>query len=104
MTNVASSSREAYTEIKSTGKESNQFERIIKSLAGDKDIAANGITRRELSVRTGMEAGVIAGRCNEMIKRELLVEDETERRKCFFSKKSVKVVRLPIPNAQSELF
>lgn len=103
-TNVASSSREAYTDLKAEGVESTQVGRILASFEGSDKAVQWGFTRKEIAKKTGIDASDVGGRCNKMVKDGLLVEDPLEKRRCHVSGKRVKVLRLTPPNVQQEFF
>ena len=81
-------SRIAYKNIIECGKATNQKKQIIKTLLSDKE----PMSRREISAETLIELGSVSGRVNELIKLGIL--EETTMRRCIFSKKLVKPVKL----------
>ena len=84
---IALTSREAYEDLKASGKERTQRGKILGAVLA---FQARGITRREISQLTGLELGAVAGRVNDMVTDGLLREDGTVV--CGTTQKSVGVV------------
>lgn len=84
-TSVASSSIEAYSQIKGTHL-TTMHERILKKMQ-------HGVlyTRRQLARMTGMETSTIAGRVNELISMGQVVV--CAKVKCPISNKSVESIK-----------
>ena len=80
-------SRIAYKNIIEEGKADSQQSYIIRLLKHEAPLS-----RREISKATNIEIGSVSGRVNELIK--LGIVEETTMRKCMFSKRLVKPVRL----------
>lgn len=85
---VAETSRLAYYGVQADGTEKCQKEKIIAALKN----AGRGLTRRELSVATGIEPGAIGGRVNALVAADKLVDGD--KRECSVTGKWVKEVRL----------
>ena len=84
---VAKTSRQAYDELRASGKQATQRARVLCTVLR----MSNGVTRREIHVLTGMEIGAVCGRVNELIADRLLCEDGEVQ--CDVTKKTVKVVK-----------
>ena len=80
-------SRIAYKNIIESGKADSQKYLIIRLLKTEEPLS-----RREISWATNIEIGSVSGRVNEMLKLGIL--EEAKMRRCMFSKKLIKPVRL----------
>lgn len=94
---VAMTSRMAYEHLRATGKVATQKARILAEILE----APQGISRRALAEITGMELGAVAGRCNDLVKESLVLEDG--ERTCSWTGRTVKLLK-PIGSHQGELF
>lgn len=67
---IAATSREAYHDHRDSGKMSKQESRIFEFLQG----YPNGLTRRQIAQRTGLDLSAVCGRVNSLVSAELLRE------------------------------
>lgn len=86
---IAATSRAAYHGIQADGTEACQKAKILAAIKSQ-----GPMTRREISVMTGIEPGAVAGRVNDLVKTERIVETE-HKRPCFVTGRLAKEVRLP---------
>ena len=80
-------SRIAYKTLIESGKQDQQKQHIIKLL-----LTESPLSRREISKATNIEIGSVSGRVNELINIGIL--EESTMRKCMFSKKLIKPVKI----------
>ena len=80
-------SRIAYKKLIESGKQDQQKQHIIKLL-----LTEAPLSRREISKATNIEIGSISGRVNELMNIGIL--EETTMRRCMFSKKLIKPVKI----------
>jgi predicted ArsR family transcriptional regulator len=85
---ITTTSALAYQRLKADGTHGVQWSRILRTLRKRR----KPMTRRELSVATGIEPGAVAGRVNQLVKDGLV--QETEKRRCRISGRLAKVVEL----------
>lgn len=88
-TNVQESSLEAYSDLKSSGKQLKQTELILSGLSPNRDY-----TLREIQRITKFEINVISGRVNDLKKSGDLVHAGAKRI-CSITGKLVQPVKLP---------
>ena len=86
MNKIRTTSRVAYEDLKMSGKRLTQKERIVRVLK-EKETP---MSRKEISVMTGIEINAVSGRVNDLIKDGKL--KEASSRKCFISRKTIKPV------------
>ena len=83
---IRETSRVAYEDLKMSGKRLTQKERIVRLLKKKE----TPMSRKEISVMTGMEINAVSGRVNDLLKEGKL--KEAKSRKCFISRKTIKPV------------
>jgi hypothetical protein len=83
---VTLTSRMAYNEVQSTGKDTTQAADILSHVLPGYDYS-----RQELKRLTGLEINAICGRVNELLKAGKL--EEGEMRKCNVTGRSIRPVR-----------
>ena len=84
---MRTTSRMAYKKLIESGKQDQQKQHIIKLL-----LTESPLSRREISKATNIEIGSISGRVNELMKLGVL--EEATMRRCMFSKKLIKPVKI----------
>ena len=94
---VANTSKMAYEQLVSSGKEMTQRARILGALVKHPD----GLTRRGLSFVTRLELGAVAGRVNSLLADGLV--DDSEETQCHTTHKTVKLIK-PVTGVQGQLF
>ena len=80
-------SRIAYKQLIEEGKSHTQKSCIVRLLKHEYPLS-----RREIAKATNIEISAVSGRVNQLIKMGIV--EETTMRKCMFSKRLVKPVRL----------
>jgi predicted transcriptional regulator len=71
-------------------------EQTILVFAAVKNSGKEGITRKELSVKTGITINAVCGRANELLKSGLI--DELERRPCLITQRKAHPLTLKEKN------
>jgi len=94
---VAFTSKESYIQHVSSGNKQKQLEHVIDKikqhvLSCDYQ-TQGGLSRRQISVITGIELGAVAGRVNKLVKLDLLIEHG--KIKDLLTNRMVGLVRLP---------
>ena len=97
MNTVAHTSKAAYSQHVSSGNKQKQLEHVIDKikqhvLSCDYQ-TQGGLSRRQISVITGIELGAVAGRVNKLVKLDLLIEHG--KIKDLLTNRMVGLVRLP---------
>ena len=80
---IRDTSLEAYRDHVLSGEAGEQTIRVFSAV---KRAGKKGITRKELSVATGITINAVCGRANELLKAGLI--DELERRPCRITHRS----------------
>lgn len=94
---IAETSRDAYDEIRDSGKLGEQQRRLMKWL----HMHGGEHTRAELAARIGMRLSSVCGRVNELI--ELGYLEDGDRRPCSQTGRSAHPVRIRRPREQKQL-
>ena len=84
---MRTTSRIAYKKLIESGKQDQQKQHIIKLL-----LTESPLSRREISKATNIEISSISGRVNELMKLGVL--EEATMRRCMFSKKLIRPVKI----------
>jgi predicted transcriptional regulator len=93
---VANTSKRAYEELVASGKDRTQRALILRQLL---IYHRDGLTRRQIATRTGLELGAVAGRVNALVKDGLATEADSVLD--HGTKQTVKQVK---PVVQAEMF
>ena len=80
-------SRISYKDLIESGKEGTQVKSILRLLS-----TGESLSRREIADTCRLEVSAVAGRINELIKRDIVIEEA--KRKCTISNKLIYPVRL----------
>ena len=104
-TNMATTSLESYYELIRSGKANTQRCAVLKCILDHhKNPHHDGITRRSIGTKLGMELGTVAGRVKELVDAGAVVEDGTVQDPR--TGKQVKLIKLvgQRPKPQPDLF